>query len=455
MESPFVDRPWDRLRDFAQAGDRRGLEAFLDELPASEAVRALLRLPEEERRLLLTALAPAEAAELIEEVPDQQAADLIELLPAADAASILEKLDSDDQADLIADIATDEAEAILAEMSAEAADDVRRLAEYDPLSAGGLMMTEVFVFDDVATVGDVLGQFTSDTVDFERYRGQHPYVVDASGRLVGVVSLRNLLLSRKATPLTEIMTAPVSVPADLRLDDLEDILEAHPFLGIPVVDATNRLLGVVGRSAVAEAALERADSDQLKVQGVVVDELRSMPTVFRARRRLAWLSINILLNIVAASVIALYEETLAAVIALAVFLPIVSDMSGCSGNQAVAVSLRELTLGTVKPVDVLLVWSREVGVGLINGLVLGLLLAFAAWIWKGNPWLGVVVGGALATNTIIAVSLGGTVPLFLKRLGVDPAVASGPVLTTVTDMVGFFLVLSLAALMMPLLLQGG
>jgi len=276
-------------------------------------------------------------------------------------------------------------------------------------------------------------------------------VLNPRGRLVGVVSLRNLLLSLKATPLTEIMTAPITVSPDLRLEELGGFFETHPFMGAPVVDDDQRLLGVVSRTAIAEAALERADSDQLKVQGVVGDELRSMPVVFRARRRLAWLSINIVLNIIAVSVIALYEETLAAVIALAVFLPIVSDMSGCSGNQAVAVSLRELTLGTIKPVDALLVWTKEVGVGLINGLVLGLLLAVAACLWKGNPWLGVVVGGALATNTTIAVSLGGTVPLFLKRLGVDPAVASGPVLTTVTDMVGFFLVLSFAAMMMPLL----
>ncbi len=173
-----------------------------------------------------------------------------------------------------------------------------------------------------------------------------------------------------------------------------------------------------------------------------------MPVLTRARRRLSWLSLNILLNIVAASVIAVYEDTLSAVIALAVFLPIVSDMSGCSGNQAVAVSMRELSLGIVKPYEVARVWLQEVSVGLINGLVLGCLLAVAAWLWKGNPYLGLVVGAALATNTVVAVSLGGTVPLLLKRMKVDPAVASGPILTTVTDMCGFFLVLSFATVML-------
>jgi len=174
-----------------------------------------------------------------------------------------------------------------------------------------------------------------------------------------------------------------------------------------------------------------------------------MPVLTRSKRRLSWLSINIGLNIVAASVIAMYEDTLSAVIALAVFLPIVSDMSGCSGNQAAAVSMRELTLGAADPKDIARVWGKEAAVGLINGLALGLLLGCAAWAWKGNPMLGLVVGAALALNTVLAVSIGGTVPLLLKRFKVDPAVASGPLLTTITDMCGFFLVLSFASMVLP------
>ena len=174
-----------------------------------------------------------------------------------------------------------------------------------------------------------------------------------------------------------------------------------------------------------------------------------MPTGLRARRRLAWLSVNIGLNVLAASIISSYEETLAAVIALAIFLPMVSDMSGCSGNQAVAVSLRELSLGVTRPADLFRVWRKEAAVGLINGLALGLLIGLVAWLWKGNAWIGLVVGLALAVNTLVAVSVGGLVPLVLKSRGVDPAVASGPMLTTITDMCGFFLVLSIATALMP------
>ncbi len=199
--------------------------------------------------------------------------------------------------------------------------------------------------------------------------------------------------------------------------------------------------------------IERSELESYKIHGVVGDELRSMPLLLRSRRRLVWLTVNIGLNIIAASVISSFEATLTAVIAIATFLPMVSDMSGCSGNQAVAVSLRELALGVVKPIDVVRVWSREVSLGVINGAVLGSLVCFVAWVWKGIPMLGVVIGTALAVNTVIAVSLGGVIPLLLKRFDQDPAVASGPLLTTLTDMAGFFLVLSLATYFMPYLIS--
>jgi len=336
-------------------------------------------------------------------------------------------------------------------MDEEDAADVRRLVEYEDDTAGGLMVAEAFTFRETETVGAVLRRLAGDEEDFERYRGQHPYIVDAEYRPIGVVSLRNLLTAKRSAKLTEIMATPITVPANAHLDELRDLFDEHPFLGMPVVETDGSLVGVVSRAAVDFAALERAEAESLKRQGVVVDELRSMPLMLRSRRRLAWLSANIVLNIVAASVISAYEDILAAVIAIAVFLPMVSDMSGCSGNQAVAVTMRELSLGLVRPIDALRVWYKEVSIGVINGAVLGVLIGLVAWVWKGNPFLGLVIGLALGLNTILAVSIGGVVPLLLKRFGQDPAAASGPLLTTVTDVAGFFLVLSLASLFMPLL----
>ena len=311
------------------------------------------------------------------------------------------------------------------------------------------MMAEAFRFKDTQTVGVVLRELASDDHDVDRYRGQHPYIVDENGAPIGVVSLRGLLSTKRSARLTSIMIEPMTVGVNASLSELEDIFDKYPFLGMPVVETDGRLVGTVSREAVSYALLERAESESLKLQGVVGDELRSMPTWLRSRRRLAWLSANIVLNIIAASVISAYEATLTAVIAIAIFLPMVSDMSGCSGNQAVGVTMRELSLGLVRPVDAFRVWLKEVSVGVINGIALGILIGIVAWVWKGNAALGLVIGLALAMNTILAVSIGGVVPLLLKRLGQDPAAASGPLLTTVTDMAGFFFVLSLATLMMP------
>ena len=214
------------------------------------------------------------------------------------------------------------------------------------------------------------------------------------------------------------------------------------------------LVGVVRSDDVEQAAEERSNRSFLQFMGIVGgEELRTMPLRIRSMRRLSWLTVNILLNMVAASVIAFHQDTLSAVIALAVFLPIISDMSGCSGNQAVAVSMRELTLGFVRPSELWRVLGKEATVGIINGIVLGLLLGVVGWMWQGNWVLGAVVASALALNTLVAVCFGGSIPLVLRGLGQDPALASGPILTTVTDMSGFFLVLTFAGWVLPWLVK--
>jgi len=438
----------DALQTALDAADEEQLAEAIDSLTSQEALRQVSLMESGDRDELMTLLSPEAAAELIEEAPAELAVTMIEGLESGVAAKIMEELHSDTQADIVQELEPENSEAILAEMESESAENLRKLSQYDADTAGGLMELEAFTFHIDETVGAVLKRLTAGDESFERYRGQHPYILDDDGRLVGVVSLRDMLRSRRAVKLADILHEPISVQPDASQDELVDLFDENPFLGIPVVDASGILLGVVSRLELAEAELERAEQESLSRQQIG-DELRSMPTLLRSRRRLAWLTSNIVLNIIAASVISAYEETLAAVIAIAVFLPMVSDMSGCSGNQAVGVSMRELSLGLTRPVDLYHVLKKEFGVGVINGIVLGILIGIVAWVWKDNAFLGIVIGLALATNTLIAVSIGGTVPLLLKNFGIDPAVASGPLLTTVTDMAGFFLVLSLATLFMP------
>jgi magnesium transporter len=456
MEPNVVEYPWETLSALIAAKDTDGARTLLAGLGPFEMARTISRLTTDDQTRLLGLLGPGEAAAVLSEVPDTQAADLIEQLPAKNAAAILDEIRSDDQADLLAQLPKSDARAILQEMSPEEASDARRLLQYPEDTAGGLMITEYLSYPGNRTVGEVIADLESKRESYADYSVQYLYVLGEDGTLEGVLRLRDLIFSTARARLREVMIRnPLTIGVHASLDEVGQFFDRNAFVGAPIVDERGRLVGVVRRSAVEEADSERAVRHFLGVSGIVRgEEFRSMPLLGRSGRRLSWLMINIVLNIIAASVIALYTDTLAAVIALAVFLPMISDMSGCSGNQAVAVSLRELTLGLVKPTELLRVVGKEITVGVINGVILGLALGGVALLWKGSPYLGLVVGAALAANTMVAVCLGGALPLLLRRLKLDPALVSGPVLTTVTDMCGFFVVLSLATLLLPKLTGG-
>jgi magnesium transporter len=450
MTEPETREPWEELEEILEQEAPALLEDYFEPLSSGDAARVISRLSASDQQRLFQVLSPENAADLAEMLPEAQLVEVFEELPPEVAADILGEMPSNERADLLGELEREEADAILDRMDPAAASDVRQLVRYPTDVAGGLMITEFLAYPEKATVGDVVDDFQKNAEAYSDYDVQYTYVVGPSGVLAGVLRLRELLLAPRHKPIDRIMIpSPLSVKDTDRLSRLGEFFDAHQFVGVPVVDPAGALVGVVRRHDVEEALADRSGSDYLKSQGIVGgEELRTMPLWRRSSRRLSWLSINIVLNIVAASVIALYQDTLSAVIALAVFLPIISDMSGCSGNQAVAVSMRELSLGLVKPYEAFRVWLKEVTVGLVNGLVLGVLLGFAAWLWKGNVTLGLVVAAAMALNTVVAVSIGGTVPLLLKRLRFDPALASGPILTTITDMCGFFLVLSFATVML-------
>ena len=442
--------PWEVISKLLQREDLPALDLYLQNLPSSETVRAVFRLTPNEQEKLLTLLPPESAADLIDDVPDAQAAELLDNLRPEEAASIVNEMDSDEAADVLAEMDREDVEEILNLMDADEAAEARQLIDFDPATAGGLMMKEYLSYPETQTVGDAVADIAVRGEDYPIYYLQHIFVVGPLGRLLGVAGLTDIAGAKPESRLGELATPVDAVNARAGLDQLEDFFETRDTPIAPVVDDSGRLLGAIRRRAVFDAITERADESYLKSQGIVGgDEFRSMPLYIRSGRRLSWLTVKIFLNLASASVIALYEGTIAAAFTLAVFLPIVSDMSGCSGYQAVAVSMRELALDIIKPSDVARVCLKELVLGLVTGVLLGLLLACVAWLWKGNPWLGLVVGTALAANTVVAVVIGGALPLLLKRLRVDPALAAGPVLTTITDTGGFFLVLSLATLALP------
>ncbi len=442
-------KPWIQINDLLEKQQYDELSSLLDEMSSEDVVSSFSHLGANSSVDVFMHLDPAAAAYIIEDLPNSLRDKILDDLPVKEAAAIIHEFRSDEQADIIDEMEDEDARAILQELSREEADSIRRLIQYDYDTAGGLMITEYLAFDEGKTVAEVTNDLREKSSEYTKYNLQYIYATK-QGKFEGVLQTRDLLLSTAETKLSQIVIRNAkTVNENDTYEDLVNFFDTFDFYGVPVLNSKNELVGVVLRRDLREEETEKANLELLEVQGIVGgEELRTMPVLERSKRRLSWLSVNILLNIMAASVIAFYQDTLSSVIALAVFLPIVSDMSGCSGNQAVAVSLRELALGVVKPFEVMRVWWQEVWVGVVNGIVLGILLGTAAWIWKGNIYLGLVAGGALAINTVIAVSLGGTIPLILKQFKVDPALASGPLLTTITDMVGFFLTLTFANLAM-------
>lgn len=418
-----------------------------------DTARLIDRLSADDRQALFGLLTPEQGAEVLGHVYYFQGADIIEELSAEIAAPFVAELDSDDRADLMNELKERDSKAILEELDDDIAHETRRFMAYPEGTAGAIMYSEYVSFSADMTVEAILDDIQSKREKYIEYGVQYAYVLDADKTLLGVLPVRNLLFARRQQKATEIM---IPDPAKVRpydtVAELESIFEEHNYLGLPVVNKDGQLIGIIDRESTAEALQESATEDLLKFQGLMgKEELRSMPLKVRSGRRLSWLSINIVLNLISASIIAMHQDTLQAVIALAVFLPIISDMSGCSGNQAVAVSMRELSLDLVSPKEFGRVFIKESSVGMINGACLGMLIGGLAWLWKGNAVLGLVVGSALALNTVVAVCVGGLVPLALKACRQDPALASGPILTTVTDMCGFLLILGLASLCLPYL----
>jgi magnesium transporter len=427
------------------------IEAIFASSQPVEIARMISSLARPVQIRLLEMLGPEESAHLISKISGLGTAKLVTQLPTTQAVSIVKEMSRDQQAHFLRTIGDDDAEAILDEIKPKKAEKVRKLMSYAENTAGALMITEYLSYGGEMLVKEVLDDLRAQGEAYSDYDIQYAYVVSNAGRLIGVLRLRDLLMAPRSKTISEIMIKePMYVNVNMSLRDLKNFFRQYSFLGVPVVNDDGDLVGVVRSASVRDAANRQNNQLFLKFAGIVGgEEYRSMSLFKRSSRRLSWLSINILLNIVAASVIAVYQDTLEKAIVLAVFLPIISDMSGCSGNQAVAVSIRELTLGLVRPRELLRVLTKESAIGLINGIALGILLGGAAILWKGNPYLGLVVGVSLAANTLVAVSFGGLVPLILRGMRTDPALASGPLLTTITDMCGFFFVLSFASLLLP------
>lgn len=442
---------WKDLLSAIESKEKSLVASLMAMMPSQDISFVISRLNDEDRAWFFSIIAPAAAADIIDDKPGSYAALLIEDLPPGEAGSIVEELSTEDAVEVLGELSPKKAEEILLTMEDDLAYNTRKSLEYPKDTAGYIMSHDFLTYQRRQSIAHVREDISTQQEKYGKYQILYIYVVDSLGRLVGVMKIHDLLFASGDALLKEVMIHdPRSIVATSTLEELSEQFNEMKLLALPVIDEEKRLVGIVLPHALEEAKREQAIKQFMWLSGFISgEEIRSMPLYKRSGKRLSWLTLNIGLNILAAGIIALYQDTLAAAIALAVFLPMVSDMSGCSGNQAVAVSLRELALGILRPGEIFRVVIKESSLGIVNGIVLGTLLAGVVYFWKQNIYLSMVIGIALAGNTLVAVTMGGVLPLLLKKLNIDPALVSSPVLTTVTDMCGFFLVLSLAGTVLP------
>jgi magnesium transporter len=458
-----IDQQLDPVADLSaliDACDASAMANFLRELPPEDTPWTISHLDDERRTAMFACLAgdePEFAADLMEHFDDAHAADIVaELTPVA-AAAIVDEMDSDEQADVLSELPDLDAEAILEAMSPEEAIDTRRRMRYDEDTAGGLMITEYLAYSGSQPVEEVAEDLREHSEKYGEYEVRYVYALHLAGQLEGVVPMRDLVMAKRGTPLGRLaVDVQHIVTVDTHVDEMEDLFDRIDFSAIPVVDEESKLVGVVQRAAVQEARSEAAESDLAKFGGILRgEELRSMPVWTRSLRRLAYLLPIAGLLMLSASVIRLFISTVDQVPILAMFLPIVSGICGSGGGQAVAVSMREISLGLIKPADLWRVLGKEAAVAFIDGLALGFVLFFVIWAWQGNAMLGLIIAAAMPMVLVVAKGVGGTIPLLMRQIGLDPAMASVPAVTTVTDLASFLVVLALATMALSSLVAAG
>jgi len=382
---------------------------------------------------LLGALSVEVAAETFENMEDPDFVALIGRLPREDAAAVLRFLSAERR------------EGILARMDARASDEVEELLAYPAGTVGAIMKPEAFALEESATVTEAVEAL-------QRASDGGPifyiYVTDKRGYLVGVVSYRMLLLARRDAPLGSIMKSDVSaVRAGEPQDEAAAVVSRYDLVAVPVVDEDHRLLGVVTVDNIVDLIQAKATEDLFKMAGLGSDDRVFCPPSRSIRKRLPWLFINLLTAFLAASVVGLFQNTIQAAVILAVFMPIVAGMGGNAATQTLTVVIRGLAIGEVTSRDALRAILKEGSVNLAIGAILGAFMALTAVIYKGNPYLGFVLGAAMVCNMMVAGVAGALIPLALRVLKIDPALASGVIVTTFTDCCGFFSFLGLATLL--------
>lgn len=426
----------------AEDGQAAGLVAALHPADGADVVA---ELDADEQVRLVGMLEDAAAADVLAWMEPDEQAEIAAALPAAELSDILDEMEPDDAADVLGELSREQVQATLAGM--EEAAEIEELLEHRDDSAGGIMLPHV-----VALQADMTAQESIDLL--RRLKPQEDsayyiFITDANSRLVGVLNLRQLVIAEPFTPLRALMNPDViSIPVDADQEEAARQLARYGLLAIPTVDHDGRLVGVITADDIIDVIQEEATEDIYRLAGLDEEERVESSIFVSSRRRLFWLMVNLPTAIVAAGVVGFFQHTIAQVAVLAMFMPVIAGMGGNAGIQTLTLIVRSIALGEVHLRDSWRALGHETLIGLVNGVCFGLAIGLIGMIWQGMPILGLVAGMAMLVNMLAAAIAGTLVPLGLKLIGADPALASGVIVTTFTDVTGYGCYLGLATLLL-------
>ncbi len=421
-------------RDIAEA------TKIIEDLPRSTAADILLMLPVELTTRVLQRLQVSYTASLLDQSDPSLVKKIVQRLSPRKAASIVMHLSSEARARLMPHV------------TGALAEEIREMLTYPENSVGRYMSSDFLTFQKEEQAGRVIDKMKKLAAE-KNFPASYTYVVDDDNMLLGVINTRDLMLASLEQKLESIMITNVfSLHCFTERGEAAREMSKRKYFAVPVVDSDNRLLGIIKGENILHGLKDDITRDIQTMVGVGRDEKTFSPVAFALRKRLLWLTINLGTAFLAASVVAMFEGIIAKLTILAVFLPVIAGQGGNAGAQSLAVVMRGLVMREIPPHRVRELIVKETKLGALNGFIIGLVTAAIAWGWYGNPWLGVVIGLGMVINLIIAGLAGSSIPIVMKRLGIDPAQSSSIILTTVTDVMGFLAFLGLAVIFQSFLL---
>lgn len=434
-----------RIDQIFDPADLKRLGHMLNNLPIPDIAHHIESAPPKARRILWELLDEEFEGEVIGELSEQVQQEFLSGMDSAEIASMFEDLDPDDIADILQQLPDQVIPEVLQAMGAQDRQRVEQVLTYDEDTAGGLMNTDTITVRPDLTLDVVL-----------RYLRRHEeipqvtdnlFVVNRNDTFLGTLSISKLLTSSPNITVREVMVTDVeAIPATMPDSEVAQLFERHDWVSAPVVDARGKLLGRITIDDVVDVIIEDAEHSLLGMAGLS-DEEETFTSVQRsAPRRAVWLGINLITALLASSVINIFEGTIEKVVALAILMPIVASMGGVAGSQTLTVVVRGLALGQVSRSNVKWLLSKEFGIGAINGMLWAIVMGCIASWWFDDPMIGVIIAAAMLINLLTAAITGSLLPVILKSIKIDPALAGSVILTTVTDVTGFLSFLGLAAL---------